>query len=202
MTRPPPFRAEHIGSLLRPPELLRAREQHAAGELDRNGLAAIENAAIARVVKLQEDVGLRVVTDGEFRRGTYSDAFTSGGARLDQVAKPRPSDGAAHSNGCRPHRLEGTTERRRLSLSQVADHAHAQDYAPGPLLHSLSRGARQYQPRCLSRPRRLLVRPGRSLRPRNALARGRRMPLSADRRNVAGEARRSACASIAGGARR
>jgi len=79
MIRPPPFRAEHIGSLLRPPELLRAREQHAAGELDRKGLAAIENAAIARVVKLQEDVGLQVVTDGEFRRGTYSDAFTSAG---------------------------------------------------------------------------------------------------------------------------
>src|SRR5215472_7902317 len=74
MIRPPPFRAEHIGSLLRPPELLRAREQHAAGELDRKGLAAIENAAIARVVKLQEDVGLQVVTDGEFRRG-----FTSAG---------------------------------------------------------------------------------------------------------------------------
>jgi 5-methyltetrahydropteroyltriglutamate--homocysteine methyltransferase len=62
MTRPPPFRAEHIGSLLRPLELLRAREQHAAGELDREGLAAVENAAIARVVKLQEDVGLQVVT--------------------------------------------------------------------------------------------------------------------------------------------
>jgi 5-methyltetrahydropteroyltriglutamate--homocysteine methyltransferase len=79
MIRPPPFRAEHIGSLIRPPELLRARERHAAGELDRKGLAAIENAAIARVVKLQEDVGLHVVTDGEFRRGTYSDAFTSAG---------------------------------------------------------------------------------------------------------------------------
>jgi methionine synthase II (cobalamin-independent) len=79
MTRPPPFRAEHIGSLLRPPDLLRARAQHAAGELDREALRGIENEAIARVVKLQEDVGLQVVTDGEFRRGTYSDAFTSAG---------------------------------------------------------------------------------------------------------------------------
>jgi methionine synthase II (cobalamin-independent) len=79
MIRPPPFRAEHIGSLVRPPELLRAREQYAAGKLDREGLAAVENAAIARVVKLQEDLGLQVVTDGEFRRGTYSDAFTSAG---------------------------------------------------------------------------------------------------------------------------
>lgn len=79
MIRPPPFRAEHIGSLLRPPELLHAREQHAAGKLDREALTAIENAAIASVVKLQEELGLQVITDGEFRRGTYSDAFTSSG---------------------------------------------------------------------------------------------------------------------------
>ena len=75
----PPFRAEHIGSLLRPAELLRAREQHAAGKLDRAGLRAIEDAAIADVVKLQEGLGLQVITDGEFRRGTYSDSFTSAG---------------------------------------------------------------------------------------------------------------------------
>jgi 5-methyltetrahydropteroyltriglutamate--homocysteine methyltransferase len=79
MMRPPPFRAEHIGSLMRPGELLRARERHAAGKLDREALREIENKAIARVVKLEEDVGLQVVTDGEFRRGTYSDAFTSAG---------------------------------------------------------------------------------------------------------------------------
>src|SRR5258708_6840597 len=79
MMRPPPFRAEHIGSLMRPGELLRARKRHAAGKLDREALREIENEAIARVVKLQEDVGLQVVTDGEFRRGTYSDAFTSAG---------------------------------------------------------------------------------------------------------------------------
>src|SRR5258708_37510007 len=80
MMRPPPFRAEHIGSLMRPRELLRARERHAAGKLDREALSEIENEAIARGVKLQEDVGLQVVTDGEFRRGTYSEAFTSAGS--------------------------------------------------------------------------------------------------------------------------
>jgi 5-methyltetrahydropteroyltriglutamate--homocysteine methyltransferase len=79
MTHPPPFRAEHIGSLLRPPELLRARKEHAAGKLDREGLSAVEDDAIRGVVKLQEDVGLEVVTDGEFRRGTYSDSFTRSG---------------------------------------------------------------------------------------------------------------------------
>ncbi len=78
-TSGPPFRAEHIGSLLRPPELLRAREQHAGGRLDRSALRAIEDEAIRRVVKLQEDIGLQVITDGEFRRGTYSDSFTSAG---------------------------------------------------------------------------------------------------------------------------
>jgi 5-methyltetrahydropteroyltriglutamate--homocysteine methyltransferase len=75
----PPFRAEHIGSLLRPAELLQARQQHAAGRLDREQLAAIERDAIRDVVRMQEDVGLQVVTDGEFRRGTYSDSFTSSG---------------------------------------------------------------------------------------------------------------------------
>src|SRR5215470_9531276 len=79
MSPSPPFRAEHIGSLVRPPELLRAREDHAAGRLDHQGLRAIEDAAVRSVVKLQEEIGLKVVTDGEFRRGTYSDSFTSAG---------------------------------------------------------------------------------------------------------------------------
>ncbi len=75
----PPFRAEHIGSLLRPAALLSARERHAAGGLDRDTLRAMEDEAIRQAVKLQEDVGLQVVTDGEFRRSTYSDSFTSAG---------------------------------------------------------------------------------------------------------------------------
>jgi 5-methyltetrahydropteroyltriglutamate--homocysteine methyltransferase len=75
----PPFRAEHIGSLVRAPQLLAARRAHAAGTLDDTALAAAENAAILAVVKLQEDAGLQVVTDGEFRRGTYSDSFTGSG---------------------------------------------------------------------------------------------------------------------------
>jgi 5-methyltetrahydropteroyltriglutamate--homocysteine methyltransferase len=75
----PPFRAEHIGSLVRPPALLRARDDFAAGSIDRQRLAAAENEAIRNVVKMQEEVGLKVVTDGEFRRGTYSDSFTASG---------------------------------------------------------------------------------------------------------------------------
>ena len=75
----PPFRAEHIGSLLRPAALLEARNQFATGAIDRQRLTAAENEAIRNVVKLQEEVGLKVVTDGEFRRGTYSDSFTISG---------------------------------------------------------------------------------------------------------------------------
>lgn len=67
----PPFRADHVGSLLRPQKLLDAREQHAAGQIDDDELRAIEDEAIREVVKLQEDVGLQSVTDGEFRRASW-----------------------------------------------------------------------------------------------------------------------------------
>src|SRR5262245_48400084 len=66
----PPFRADHVGSLLRPPALLAARERAERGEIDAAGLRAAEDEAIAAAVRLQEDVGLKAITDGEFRR-TY-----------------------------------------------------------------------------------------------------------------------------------
>src|SRR5262245_11307588 len=81
----PPFRAEHIGSLVRPPRLLQARAQHAEDKLGRDELRAIEDDAIRGVVALQEEIGLNVVTDGEFRRGTYSDSFTSAGISGVQI---------------------------------------------------------------------------------------------------------------------
>jgi len=67
----PPFRADHVGSLLRPPELLRAREERAQGRLTPVDLRAIEDEAIGDVVKMQEEVGLRSATDGEFRRASW-----------------------------------------------------------------------------------------------------------------------------------
>ena len=66
-----PFRADHVGSLLRPPALLAARAQRAAGELDAEGLRAIEDESIRDVVRMQEDVGLQSATDGEFRRTSW-----------------------------------------------------------------------------------------------------------------------------------
>ncbi|MGP4029409.1 5-methyltetrahydropteroyltriglutamate--homocysteine S-methyltransferase [Actinomadura sp. 3N407] len=67
----PPFRADHVGSLLRPSELLAAREDHAQGRIDAARLAEIEDAAIRDVVRLQGEAGLRSATDGEFRRTSW-----------------------------------------------------------------------------------------------------------------------------------
>jgi 5-methyltetrahydropteroyltriglutamate--homocysteine methyltransferase len=67
----PPFRADHVGSLLRPPELLAAREDHAVGRIDDGELRAAEDEAIREVVALQRDAGLRTATDGEFRRASW-----------------------------------------------------------------------------------------------------------------------------------
>jgi methionine synthase II (cobalamin-independent) len=67
----PPFRADHVGSLLRPPELLRAREEFAAGRISADELRGVEDDAIRVAVGMQEDVGLQSATDGEFRRASW-----------------------------------------------------------------------------------------------------------------------------------
>jgi 5-methyltetrahydropteroyltriglutamate--homocysteine methyltransferase len=67
----PPFRADHVGSLLRPPQLLQARDDHAAGRIDDDELRGIENEAIREAVRRQEEVGLQSATDGEFRRASW-----------------------------------------------------------------------------------------------------------------------------------
>jgi methionine synthase II (cobalamin-independent) len=79
----PPFRAEHIGSLLRPAGLLALRQRFNAGEIDRRTLTAAENRAIADTVELQAQVGLKLATDGEFRRRSYHSYFY---AQLGDVA--------------------------------------------------------------------------------------------------------------------
>ena len=67
----PPFRADHVGSLLRPAPLLAARARKAAGEITAEELRAAEDEAIRDVVRMQRDVGLRSATDGEFRRTSW-----------------------------------------------------------------------------------------------------------------------------------
>jgi 5-methyltetrahydropteroyltriglutamate--homocysteine methyltransferase len=71
----PPFRADHVGSLLRPPVLLEARDQRERGEIDDVQLRAVEDRCIRDVVKMQEDIGLQAVTDGEYRRKLWNVDF-------------------------------------------------------------------------------------------------------------------------------
>ncbi len=66
-----PYRADHVGSLLRPPSLLAARQEHAAGRIPADALRAVEDEAIRTVVEMQEEVGLQSATDGEFRRTSW-----------------------------------------------------------------------------------------------------------------------------------
>src|SRR5438046_293850 len=83
----PPFRADHVGSLLRPPELLRARAEHEARRISAEELRRVEDAAIREVVRMQEEIGLQGVTDGEFRRGSWHMDFLyqiGGVAKTDQ----------------------------------------------------------------------------------------------------------------------
>jgi 5-methyltetrahydropteroyltriglutamate--homocysteine methyltransferase len=67
----PPFRADHVGSLLRPPALLKARQDRADGTISAEELHLIEDDAIRDVVRMQGDLGLRSATDGEFRRSSW-----------------------------------------------------------------------------------------------------------------------------------
>jgi 5-methyltetrahydropteroyltriglutamate--homocysteine methyltransferase len=80
----PPFRVDHVGSLLRPPALKAAREKQAKGEISTAELAAVEDREIENVIKKQEEIGLSAVTDGEFRRSWWHLDFLWG---LDGVER-------------------------------------------------------------------------------------------------------------------
>jgi 5-methyltetrahydropteroyltriglutamate--homocysteine methyltransferase len=74
----PPFRADHVGSLLRPERLKEARRARDEGRIDAASLARIEDECIREAVKLQEDAGLEAITDGEYRRISWNSDFLKG----------------------------------------------------------------------------------------------------------------------------
>jgi len=84
MRHRPPFRADHVGSLLRPEALKAARRRFADGQLDAAGLAAVEDREIERVIRRQQNIGLQSVTDGEWRRSWWHLDFLWG---LDGVSR-------------------------------------------------------------------------------------------------------------------
>lgn len=94
----PPFRADHVGSLIRPVELRQAREEHAAGKLPVESLREAEDRCIRDVIALQERVGLQSITDGEFRRFSFRDVLfecsTGFGERIETDFEFTYSDGS------------------------------------------------------------------------------------------------------------
>ncbi|HZQ11243.1 MAG TPA: 5-methyltetrahydropteroyltriglutamate--homocysteine S-methyltransferase [Pseudolabrys sp.] len=82
----PPFRADHVGSLLRPAALKEARAKRARGEIDAAALKAIEDREIERVVRKQAEVGLRLATDGEFRRSWWHFDFFRGLKGVESIS--------------------------------------------------------------------------------------------------------------------
>ncbi len=82
----PPFRADHVGSLLRPPEVLAARGDFAAGRISAGQLTEVEDAAIREIIKMQAEVGLKTASDGELRRESWHMDFiyALGGVRKVQ----------------------------------------------------------------------------------------------------------------------
>ena len=104
----PPFRADHVGSLLRPPELLRAREQHQKGELSAAALRQIEDDAIREAVKMQEEIGLQSITDGEYRRTIWHADF------LRQIEGVMVKEG-----------VPGKASRESFKVGRARDRAHA-----------------------------------------------------------------------------
>jgi len=114
---PTSFRAEHVGSLLRPPELLQARAAHAAGNLPLEQLRGAEDRAILHVLEKQRQLGLDVVTDGELRRGSWLtdmadavDGFVSERVPLEWKGPGGGVEGStAHAAGARLRKVRKMT---------------------------------------------------------------------------------------------
>ncbi len=128
----PPFRADHVGSFLRPTYLLEAREKRAKGEITPEQLREVEDRAIAEIVKFQEDVGLKSITDGEFRRTYFHIDFLEqlGGVHTDVPVTVRKSDGTEE---LAPPAIRVVDKVRHVRDIQLADFEYlkSQISAPG-----------------------------------------------------------------------
>jgi 5-methyltetrahydropteroyltriglutamate--homocysteine methyltransferase len=136
MSLNPPFRADHVGSFLRPAYLLEAREQKARGEISAEQLREVEDRAITEIVKLQREVGLQSITDGEFRRTFFHIDFLEqlGGVLAEVPANliVKHADGSEHLS---PPVLKVTDKVRHVKDIQRADFEYlksqVEQHAPG-----------------------------------------------------------------------
>ena len=167
----PPFRADHVGSLLRPAALKEARAKHAKGEINAAALREVEDREIEKIIKKQEEIGLKLATDGEFRRSWWHFDFFKG---LDGVELYHDRPG----HQVRRRRDQGRGDARSIGKIGFSGHPHiehfkflkahtkvdAEDDHPGAERRCISaRAARSISKAGLSRPRRVLRRPRRGL---------------------------------------
>ncbi|HEY8578551.1 MAG TPA: 5-methyltetrahydropteroyltriglutamate--homocysteine S-methyltransferase, partial [Beijerinckiaceae bacterium] len=109
MTSRPPFRADHVGSLLRPAELREARERYIVGEMAPDALRELEDKHVRAAVKMQEEIGLESVTDGEFRRTSFHFDFLGKLAGVEaKLQMPKRSEETEQPKVFRPPQLAVT----------------------------------------------------------------------------------------------
>jgi len=117
----PPFRADQVGSLLRPAALRNAREQHAAGAISASELRRIEDREIERVIERQQAIGLSSVTDGEFRRAMWHRDFLAHLTGVASIDTDLPFDWGGVKGAALNLRIAG-------KLDFPADHPHLADF--------------------------------------------------------------------------
>src|SRR5689334_21260154 len=116
-TNPPPFRADQVGSLLRPPELREARAKAKAGSMTAAQLRDVEDRSIRAAVARQESIGLRAVTDGEYRRDFWHLDFM---AQRDGVGMTAPTGMVFQAEDVPP--MATITGRFRCTKPIMVDH--------------------------------------------------------------------------------
>ena len=207
-TAAPPFRADHVGSLLRPPALKEARQRRAEGALDAAGLAAVEDREIERVIKKQQELGLLGITDGELRRSWWHLDFLWG---LDGIAEHQADFGIGFV-GATPRtagvRVDGKIgfsghpmlEHYRFLQQRVDAVPKLTIPAPSALLRK-ARAAADRRAR-VPAPRGFVRGFGRGLPSSRARLRGGGLPLSAARRGLHRHALRCEVSRQDGRARR
>jgi 5-methyltetrahydropteroyltriglutamate--homocysteine methyltransferase len=140
-----PAHYDHVGSFLRPKFLLEAREQKAKGSITAEQLRLVEDKAIAEIVKFQEDVGLKSITDGEFRRTYFHLDFLEqlGGVKVGEVTMSIDANGKEHLMPPAIHVVDKVTHAKQIQLadynflkSQVSAGHKAKVTIPSPtMLH-------------------------------------------------------------------